>query len=115
MIVSRQNAKLKSIRRLRKSKGDKALLEGPRLVAEALTAGVALESVFLSPELAERADGKRIVERATCEVEIVEPAVLASLMDADTPQGALAVASLPRRGVIATTSAPTTAATPPPA
>lgn len=99
MIVSRQNAKLKSIRRLRKSKGDEALLEGPHLVAEALAAGVALENVFLSPELAERADGKGIAERATCEVEIVEAGVLASLMDADTPQGALAVASLPRGGV----------------
>lgn len=99
MIVSRQNAKLKTIRRLRKSKGDKALLEGPHLVAEALAAGVALENVFLTPELAERGDGKRIVERADCEVEIVEPALLASLMDADTPQGALAVADLPRGGV----------------
>jgi len=67
-------------------------------VAEALAAGVPIESVFLSPELAERADGRRIVEGATCEVEIVEPSVLASLMDADTPQGALAVASLPRGG-----------------
>src|ERR1044072_5547171 len=68
MIVSRQNAKLKTIRRLRKSKGDEALLEGPHLVAEALAS-------------------------------LVAPEVLASVMDADTPQGALAVAPLPRSGV----------------
>lgn len=68
-------------------------------MAEALAAGVALENVFLSPELAERREGRRIVERAKCEVEVVEAAVLASLMDADTPQGALAVAHLPRGGV----------------
>ncbi|HEV8237812.1 MAG TPA: RNA methyltransferase [Thermoanaerobaculia bacterium] len=96
MIVSRQNAKLKTIRRLRKSKGDKALLEGPHLVAEALAAGIALENVFLTPELADRPEGRELVERAKCDVELVEPALLAALMDADTPQGALAVAHLPR-------------------
>jgi TrmH family RNA methyltransferase len=101
MIVSRQNARLKTIRRLRKSKGDEALLEGPHLVAEALASGIALDSLFLTPELAARAEGKGLAERASCEVELVEPELLAGLMDADTPQGALATAQLPRGGVTA--------------
>src|SRR6185436_4088199 len=89
----------KSIRRLRKSKGDEALLEGPHLVAEALAAGVVLDSLFLTPEFAARGEGKQIGERATCDVELVDADLLASVMDADTPQGALAVARLPRGGV----------------
>ena len=40
MITSRQNQRVKDIRRLRRSKGDHALLEGPHLVAEALAAGL---------------------------------------------------------------------------
>src|ERR1044072_1840566 len=99
MIVSRQNAKLKTIRRLRKSKGDEALLEGPHLVAEALASGVALDSLLLTPDLAARSGGQQRVEGARCDVELVAPEVLASVMDADTPQGALAVAHLPRSGV----------------
>ena len=75
------------------------MLEGPHLVGEALAAGVALDGLFLTPELAARADGRELAGRAACDVELVEPALLASLMDADTPQGALAVARLPRAGV----------------
>jgi len=101
MIVSRQNAKLKSIRRLRRSKGDKALLEGPHLVFEALAAGVPLDALLVTPELLSRAETRRLLAGAPCGVEEVEASLLASLMDADTPQGALAVADLPRGGVTA--------------
>src|SRR5687767_12391823 len=87
MIVSRQNAKLKSIRRLRRSKGDKALLEGPHLVAEALAAGLPLDALLVTPELAARPETRRLLAGAPCDVEMVEASLLASLMDADTPQG----------------------------
>ena len=46
MITSRQNQRVKDIRRLRRSKGDRALLEGPHLVAEALAAGLRLEEIL---------------------------------------------------------------------
>jgi TrmH family RNA methyltransferase len=98
MIVSRQNAKLKTIGRLRKCKDDKAVLEGPKLVAEAIASGIPLDAILVTPQLATRADMRRVLERAPCPIDEVEPALLASLMDADTPQGALAIASLPRRG-----------------
>jgi RNA methyltransferase, TrmH family len=99
MIVSRQNAKIKSIRRLRRSKGDEALLEGPHLVAEALAAGVPLDALLLTPEMLAHPETQRLLAGARCEVEEVEASLLASLMDADTPQGILAVARLPRGGV----------------
>jgi RNA methyltransferase, TrmH family len=99
MIFSRQNAKLKTIRRLRRCKDDVALLEGPHLVLEAIAAAVRLETVLMSPPLAAGPEGRRIREGANCEVDEVEPGLLAELMDADSPQGVLAVATLPRPGV----------------
>lgn len=77
------------------------MLEGPHLVAEAMTAGVPLETLLVTPDFAARPEGRRLVERARCDVDEVEPGLLASLTDADTPQGALAVADLPRAGVSA--------------
>src|SRR5436305_1294572 len=47
MIASRQNRTLKDMRRLRRSKGDHAFLEGPHLIGEALAAGLALEAVLV--------------------------------------------------------------------
>lgn len=74
------------------------MLEGPKLVAEAIASGIRLDTVLVTPQLAARADMQRMLERAACPVEEIEPSLLASMMDADTPQGALAVAHLPRRG-----------------
>jgi TrmH family RNA methyltransferase len=99
MIVSRQNAKLKTIRRLARCKEDVALLEGPHLVLEAISAGVPLEALLMSPSLAERPEGRRIRDGARCTVDEVDPGLLAELMDADSPQGVLAVATLRRPGV----------------
>lgn len=70
-------------------------------MAEAMAAGVPLETLLVTPEFGARPEGRRLVERSTTAVEEVEPGLLASLMDADTPQGALAVADLPRTGVSA--------------
>lgn len=74
------------------------MLEGPRLVSEALAGGVALETILVTHELAESVEGQRLLARAPVPVEEVEPRLLAGLMDADTPQGVLAVAFLPRGG-----------------
>lgn len=100
MIGSRQNKKLKDIRRLRRSKGDHALLEGPHLVAEALAAGLPLETVLATPGLLASAEGRELLARHP---EIVPLEVAAELLDeltdADSPRGLLAVARLPRPGV----------------
>lgn len=99
MITSPQNRRLKDIRRLRRSKGDRALLEGPHLVAEALAAGVALEAVLADPEFLAGAEGRRLAAALPGPPLAVEAGLLRRLADADSPRGPLAVARLPRRGV----------------
>lgn len=99
MISSRQNEKLKDIRRLRGSKGDRALLEGPHLVREALDAGTPIELLLLTPELAATPDGSDIETRSPVPVHLVRDDVLASVTDADSPRGAVAITRLPRGGL----------------
>lgn len=104
MILSRQNKKLKDIRRWKRSKGDHAVLEGPHLVAEALAAGLPLESVLFTGELAGSPAGAallaKIAERQPRAALLeVAPEPLAEIADADSPQGILATARLPRSGV----------------
>jgi RNA methyltransferase, TrmH family len=99
MITSRQNQRLKDIRRLRRSKGELALLEGPHLVAEALAAGVALEEILATPAFLAAAEGRRLAAAFPVTPLEVSPELLEDLTDADSPRGLLAVARLPRRGV----------------
>jgi TrmH family RNA methyltransferase len=99
MIVSRENRTLKDIRRLRRSKGDRALLEGPHLVAEALAGGLALETVLATREFLESVPGRALAAELPSPPLVVEPRLLADLADADSPRGLLAVARLPRAGV----------------
>jgi RNA methyltransferase, TrmH family len=97
MITSRQNQRVKDIRRLRRSKGDLALLEGPHLVESALAAGLPLEEVLATPDFLETSEGRRLAR--SFPPLAVSPEVLADLTDADSPRGLLAVVRLPRSGV----------------
>src|SRR5262249_34561030 len=99
MIASRHNRTLKDIRRLRRSKGDRALLEGPHLVGEALDAGVELETVLATPGFLATPEGTALSRRLGAAPIEVAPELLAELADADSPRGLLAVARLPRPGV----------------
>lgn len=99
VIRSSQNQKLKTIRQLLKSKGDLAPLEGPHLLDEALRRGVALEDVFMTPEFLARDEGRALHARLSRPAIEVEQSLLRTLTDADSPQGSLALARLPRRGV----------------
>jgi TrmH family RNA methyltransferase len=99
MITSRQNQRVKDIRRLRRSKGDRALLEGPHLVAEALAAGLRLEEILATADFLASADGRRLSRGWTVEPLEVDPELLAELTDADSPRGVLAVAHVPRAGI----------------
>lgn len=99
MITSRQNARLKNIRRLRRCKGAALLLEGPHLVGEALTAGLRLDEVLASPEFLSSPEAAPLLSRLPTPPVAVEGGLLAELTDADSPKGLLAVASLPRTGV----------------
>jgi TrmH family RNA methyltransferase len=99
MITSRQNQRLKDIRRLRRSKGDRALLEGPHLVQEALAAGIVLEEVLATPAFLATSEGERLARSFPMPPLEVSPEILEDLTDADSPRGLLAVARLPRFGV----------------
>jgi RNA methyltransferase, TrmH family len=99
MISSRQNRTVKDIRRLRRSKGEHALLEGPHLAAEALAAGLALETVLATPEFLSGPEGRSLARSLAAEPVVVEPGILEELCDADSPRGVLAVVRLPRPGV----------------
>jgi TrmH family RNA methyltransferase len=99
MITSRQNQRVKDIRRLRRSKGDLAILEGPHLVEAALRAGHVLEEVLATPSFLATAEGGRLASSLPVPPLVVSPELLAELTDADSPRGLLAVARLPRFGV----------------
>jgi TrmH family RNA methyltransferase len=99
MITSRQNQRLKDIRRLRRSKGDRALLEGPHLVQEALAAGIVLEEILATTAFLETSEGGRLARSFPMPPLEVSPGVLEDLTDADSPRGLLAVARLPRSGI----------------
>jgi TrmH family RNA methyltransferase len=99
VITSRQNQRLKDIRRLRRSKGDHALLEGPHLVADALTAGLRLDDILATPDFLASAEGRRLARSWTVVPLEVDPGLLAEMTDADSPRGVLAVAHLPRPGI----------------
>jgi len=96
MIVSRQNPKLKTIRRLHQCKGDQALLEGPHLVEEARRLGLELETVLATPDFLASDSGSRLAAGLSPRPLEVAPSLLRELSDVDAPQGILAVARLPR-------------------
>jgi len=99
MISSRQNQRLKDIRRLRRSKGEHALLEGTHLVAEAVAGGLTLESVLATPGYLASPEGAALACALPLSPLEVAPELLDDLTDADSPRGILAVARLPRCGV----------------
>lgn len=98
MIRSRQNSRLKDIRRLRRSKGDAALLEGPHLIAEALAAGHELTGLLATPDFLASADGRRLAPRLPFPPLEVEGRLLDEVADSDSPRGIVGVTRLPRRG-----------------
>lgn len=98
MIESRQNRVFKDIRRLRQSKGDLAILEGPHLVEEALRDGVPLTSVVATRDFLDSSAGGRLTALLPRPPLEIKPVLLGELCDADAPRGLLAVARLPRGG-----------------
>lgn len=99
VITSRQNRRLKDIRRLRRSKGERTLLEGPHLIGEALASGLLLEEVLATSSFLETAEGRRLAGSLPMSPLEVSPEALEGLTDSDSPRGVLAVAHLPRAGV----------------
>jgi RNA methyltransferase, TrmH family len=96
MITSRKNSQLKTIRRLRRSKDDRALLEGPHLISEALNAGHDLSCVLATPEFLDSDPGRRLAPRLEGLLRDVDSRLLAEVTDSDSPRGIVAVARLLR-------------------
>lgn len=98
MIRSRQNPRLKDIRRLRRSKGDEALLEGPHLIGEAVAAGRTLTTLLATSEFLASAAGRRLAPHLPFPPLEVEASLLEEVADSDSPRGIVGVARLPRAG-----------------
>ena len=102
MLESKQNSRIKYIRRLyqkkyRDSEG-KFIIEGVRFVEEALNANWPLEAVFYEPSLKGGDRGRRLLENLShnCAVLVaVEKTLFSELADTASPQGILAVAKKP--------------------
>ena len=101
MITSRDNPRLKAIRRLNTSKGRRRtrglLLEGPHLVQTALEEGLQLDLVLLTPEFEQQ--HPHLVESFQdldgLEVARVDSKLLEELADVDSPRGLIASATRP--------------------
>ena len=96
MISSRKNSHLKTIRRLRRSKGAEALLEGPHLIEEALSIGHEVRSVLATRKFLDSPPGQRLAPRFSREPLEVAPRLLEEVTDSDSPRGIVAIAHLPR-------------------
>jgi TrmH family RNA methyltransferase len=95
MIESPKNELLKEVRRLMRSRGDLAVLEGPHLLEEALAAALTLDTVLATPEFVDGPNGA-LLKRLTEAHHPVSAKALGSVTDSQTPRGVLAIAHLPR-------------------
>ena len=99
-IRSRANPVYKRLRALRErgGAGEPCLLEGPKLVQEALAAGLAVAEAVVAPRASATPLGARVVaelERHRVPVRRMSDDLVASLSEAETTQGLLALAERP--------------------
>ena len=104
LIASNLQSTVRDLQR-RKARGRRglALIEGVRLVEEALAAGIRFEGALVAPELTRTARGKELVaelERHAIPVQEIGTRGFVQLADTDSPQGILAVIE-PRRSTAA--------------
>lgn len=109
-ITSTSNPRIKDLRKLSKRKERLArgqlLIEGVRLVGDALASGAQVRVLVYAPELIAPADVAPLVDIAHAggaEIWTCTPAVFAALAETVTPQGVAAVVALPHRPVPAQT------------
>jgi TrmH family RNA methyltransferase len=103
VITGRHNRTIKDMRRLLRSKGDRALLEGPHLIAEAVAAGLSLHEILAVPGYFDQEAGsvelRQLLASLPRAPREVAPELLDDLADADSPRGLVAAVDLPRGGV----------------
>ncbi len=93
MVQSKQNARLKELRGALASSGrnksDIAGIEGPNLIAEAVRAGLKIDSVFIAPEAVRLLDAWALP--AETEILLAPKMLLNSALTTETPQPAAAL------------------------
>lgn len=101
-ITSPANPHLKLARKLQRKRAREqiglCLLEGTRLVADALSAGAGFDSVFVERQLAAQAEQIPLLttlQQAGVPLFVVDAALLESISETVTPQGIIALAHLP--------------------
>jgi RNA methyltransferase, TrmH family len=98
LIRSRTNPLVKRLRALKQqTAGGLLLVEGPKLLEDALAAGVELVEVAGSPRLLRHERGRALAAavEARCPLRMLDDDVLASLAEVGASQGVLAVARRP--------------------
>lgn len=85
---------VRTILRVRRSKGEAALLEGPHLIEEALASRLALSLLLATPDFLESASGRRLRPALPFSPLLIEPRLLTEVTDSDSPRGILAVARI---------------------
>src|SRR5438128_5125465 len=98
IIRSRSNPLVRRLRALKeKAGGELMLLEGPKLIEEALASGVGVVEAAASPRVAAggRAGLMDTLRARGVAVRLVDEGVLASLSEVETSQGILALARRP--------------------
>jgi len=103
-IASNLQSTVRDLQR-RKARGRRglAVLEGVRLIEEALAAGLAFKGALVAPELARTTRGQALVTELAnhaVPVEAVGSRVFSGLAGTDTPQGVLAIVE-PRHWTVA--------------
>ncbi|MBI3960972.1 MAG: RNA methyltransferase [Chloroflexi bacterium] len=101
-ITSPSNPRIKLARKLQRRRAREqsglCLLEGLRLVKDALAAGATFDSAFVARRLAEQAEQNPLLsalEKADVPLLVVDEGLLADISDTVTPQGIIALAHLP--------------------
>ncbi len=102
MITSADNPKVKQARALLERRGRRqqghCLVEGVRLIEDAMRAGIRPALIFFVPDAAEPARGQALLAGAAGQdvpLWEVSPSVFATLSDTMTSQGVIAIAPIP--------------------
>jgi len=96
MITSRKNSQLKTILRLRRSKGDSALLEGPHLIKEALASRLELNMLLATQDFLDSDQGLQLERYLPFAPLLIKPSLLAEITDSDSPRGIVAMTRIER-------------------
>jgi TrmH family RNA methyltransferase len=99
VVKSRANPLVKRLRAMRERRGSLMLLEGVKLIEEALAAGVAVREAAVSPRVERHPRGRALLgslEGRAIPVRWLDESILAALSEVETSQGVLALAERPR-------------------